>query len=238
LRHRLRPIRFGDQPMENVPLALAIAFGFTTLIALWLFARSGPRSSLVLGLLVCWSLLQAAVGLTGFYTVTDVLPPRFLLLIGPPLVLVFILFLTPRGRAYLDALDPAKLILLHAIRIPVELTLYGLFLYKAVPELMTFTGRNFDILAGISAPVVYYFGYLRTAMTRRWLLFWNVVCLALLFNIVSIAILAAPLPFQQLAFDQPNIAVTHVPYVWLPGSIVPLVLLAHLASIRKLVRKG
>jgi hypothetical protein len=53
-------------------------------------------------------------------------------------------------------------------------------------------------------------------------------------NIVVNAALSAPVPFQQFAFDQPNIAVLYFPFVWLPGFIVPLVLFAHLAAIQKL----
>ena len=40
------------------------------------------------------------------------------------------------------------LTLLHIVRVPVEIVLYWLFISKAIPGLMTFNGRNFDILAG------------------------------------------------------------------------------------------
>jgi hypothetical protein len=49
-------------------------------------------------------------------------------------------------------LDKKILTLLHIIRIPVELGLYWLFIYKAIPQLMTFEGRNFDILVGLTVP--------------------------------------------------------------------------------------
>jgi hypothetical protein len=72
---------------------------------------------------------------------------------------------------------------------------------------------------------------------------WNLICLALLANIVIRAVLSLPTDFQQFGFEQPNVAVLQFPYVWLPGLIVPLVLLAHLAAIRQIVlqakaRKG
>jgi hypothetical protein len=65
-------------------------------------------------------------------------------------------------------------------------------------------------------------------------LLWNLVCLGLLLNIILNAVLSAPVPFQKFAFDQPNIAVLYFPFVWLPSCVVPLVLLSHLAAIRKL----
>jgi len=57
-----------------------------------------------------------------------------------------------------------------------------------------------------------------------------------LFNIVLTAILSAPLPIQQLAFDQPSIAVMYFPFVYLPGFIVPIVLFSHLVSLKKLMQ--
>jgi hypothetical protein len=100
---------------------------------------------------------------------------------------------------------------------------------------MTFEGRNFDILSGLSAPVVYYFAFIRKQMNGKLLLIWNFICLSLLINIVFNAILSAPFTFQKFAFDQPNIAILYFPYIFLPGCIVPLVLLSHLASIRQLI---
>jgi hypothetical protein len=99
---------------------------------------------------------------------------------------------------------------------------------------MTFEGRNFDILSGITAPVIYYFVFIKKNMSRKALLLWNFICLGLLFNIVINAILSVPAPFQQFAFEQPAIAIQYFPFIWLPSVIVPLVLLSHLAAIRQL----
>jgi hypothetical protein len=120
----------------------------------------------------------------------------------------------------------------------VEIVLFFLFTYKTVPELMTFEGRNFDILSGITAPVIFYFAFIRQQLNRQILLIWNFICLGLLVNIVTNAILSAPFPFQQFAFDQPNIAVLYFPFIWLPCCVVPLVLLSHLAAIRQLLNYG
>jgi len=68
------------------------------------------------------------------------------------------------------------------------------------------------------------------------ILVWNFVCLAILLFTVSNAILSAPTPFQKFAFDQPNVAVLYFPFVWLPGIVVPLVILSHLISIRLLMK--
>lgn len=124
--------------------------------------------------------------------------------------------------------------MLHTVRVAVELVLFGLFTQQAVPELMTFAGRNFDILAGLTAPLVFYLGFVKKTLNRKIILIWNFICLGLLLNIVIHAILATPTPLQQFAFDQPNVAVFYFPFVWLPAGVVPLVLLAHLAVIHQL----
>lgn len=102
---------------------------------------------------------------------------------------------------------------------------------------MTFEGRNWDVLAGLTAPIVYHFAFVAKRLGPRGPLAWNVVCLGSLLNIVVTAVLSAPLPTQRFAFEQPNVAILHFPFAFLPGCVVPLVLLAHLAAIRQLVLK-
>lgn len=224
--------------MESLPAYIRIVFGMTTLLTVWLFYRSTGKRTTVLILLMSWLALQALIGLSGFYTVTNTVPPRFLLLVLPPVLLIIALFSTSRGRQYIDGLNTERLTLLHIVRIPVELVLFGLFVNKTVPELMTFEGRNFDILSGITAPIVFYLGFVKKRLGTRSILIWNFICLGLLINIVANAVLSAPFPFQKFAFDQPNIAVLYFPFNWLPSCVVPLVLFSHLVTIRQLIHRG
>jgi hypothetical protein len=224
--------------MENVPVYVALLFGLTTAITVFIFYKASRRSARVLFIILGWLLLQSIVSLTGFYTNTAVLPPRFLLLTIPPLVLIISLFVVKKGRRFIDSLDIKQLTLLHIIRIPVEIVLLFLFLNKAIPKIMTFEGQNFDILSGLLSPVVYYFVFVKRKWGRTALLVWNFLSLALLVNIVTIAVLALPYPIQQLAFDQPNRGLLYFPFVLLPAVVVPLVLFSHLASIRLLVSRS
>lgn len=147
--------------MNHLPTYIGWLFGLTTLTTTWLFYRASLRNRKLILLIAAWLLLQGIVAATGFYTVTTGNPPRFLLLVMPPLLLVVVLFASNQGRRWLDRLHPGQLTLLHTIRIPVELVLYALYLHQTVPQLMTFEGRNWDILSGITAPFVYYFGYVK-----------------------------------------------------------------------------
>lgn len=222
--------------MENLPLYINLVFGLITILTIWIFYKATHNSKITLLILVIWLAIQTFIGISGFYTVTDILPPRFLLLVLPPLVFILILFATSKGRQFIDSLDTKILVILHIIRIPVELVLFWLFVNNTVPELMTFEGRNYDILSGLSAPVIYYFGFVKKQLNSKMILLWNLICLGLLINIVVLAILSAPFPFQKFAFDQPNIAVLYFPFNWLPACIVPLVLFSHLATIRHIIK--
>ncbi|WP_295794331.1 hypothetical protein [Mucilaginibacter sp.] len=222
--------------METLPIYISIVFVLTTLLTLLLLCKAGSNSKPLIVIALLWLSLQAIAGLMGFYTITKGTPPRFGLLLVPPVVFIAMLFLTRKGRTFIDGFDVKTLTLLHVVRIPVELTLYWLFLHKAVPQVMTFEGRNFDILCGLTAPIIYYFGYVKNVFGRKIMLGWNMICLLLLANIVVTAVLSAPFPSQKLAFDQPNIAMLYFPFVWLPCFVVPAVLFAHVVSIRRLVK--
>ena len=221
--------------IPELPLYINIVFIITTLLTVFLFYRAANRSITTLTVITGWMLVQAGLAFSGFYTVTDTFPPRFALIAVPAIVFIIILFLVPAGRKYLDGLDLRTMTILHIVRIPVELTLYWLFLNKAVPEIMTFAGRNFDIIAGITAPIIFYIGFTNNQPRKTILVAWNLLCLGLLFNIVITAVFSAPSSFQQFGLEQPNIAILYFPFVWLPCCVVPLVLLSHLAGLRKLL---
>ncbi len=220
--------------MEQIPNYLNIFFGLTTLFTIGIFYWAANQSKFTLIILLSWLILQFIIGTTGFYTITEGFPPRFLLLILPPFIFIIGLFSTTKGLLFVDRLNIRTLTMLHVVRIPVEFVLYGLYVYKAVPELMTFEGRNYDIISGLTAPIIYYLGFVKKQLNTKILLIWNFICLGLLFNIVVHAVLSVPFPFQLFAFEQPNIAVLYVPFNWLQSCIVPLVFLSHLASIRLL----
>ncbi len=223
--------------METLPSGLTLLFILTIIITIAFFYKASNQSKVFLIFISGWIVVQSIISLSGFYTVTDNLPPRFALVPIPLFICILLLFFTRKGQYFLDHLNLKTLTLLHIVRIPVEICLFWLFTYKTIPQLMTFEGRNFDIISGISAPIIYYFGFVKPSISKTVLLYWNFICLGLLLNIVINAALSAPFPLQQFGFDQPNIAVLYFPYVFLPGCIVPLVLISHLASIRQLLKK-
>lgn len=234
--------------LESLPFYIPFIFALTTLLTLILFYWSIKNSNsqkvqqysnkILIGLIV-WLAIQAILTLQNVYSSKiDFFPPTILLFGILPVIFTIIgLFSTHKGRQFIDSLPLINLTYLNIVRVPVELVLFWLFLNKAIPELMTFEGRNFDIFAGISAPIFAYFGLTKEKISRKVILLWNFICLALLLNIIINAFLSAPSPVQKFAFDQPNIAILNFPFSWLPTFIVPVVLLGHLTSIKQLLKK-
>jgi hypothetical protein len=224
--------------MNQLPLYISIVFILTTLLTVFLFYKASNRNGKLLLIITAWLIIQSAIAITGFFTVTNTLPPRFILLIAVPVASILVIFSTSKGKTFIDDFALGKLTLLHTIRIPIEIVLFWLFLNKAVPQLMTFEGRNFDLLSGITSPLVYYLGFVKKKLGVKPMLAWNFICLLILLFTVSNAILSAPFTFQKFAFDQPTVAVFYFPFVWLPGIVVPLVVFSHLVSIRLLLKQS
>ena len=227
---------------EATPVWLDAIMAASSLVTVGLLYIAIRRDSIIsatrfLIISAIWMMVLLLLAYTHFFQQLDAVPPRFILVIGPPLLLLIGISLTTKGRSWMDRLPLLTLTRLHTVRVPVELTLYVLYVHHQVPKLMTFEGRNVDILAGLTAPVVAYFAFRRKRISVRQLLFWNVLALGLVLNIVVHAILSAPLPLQQLAFDQPNVAMFKAPYIWLPGVIVPAVLFSHIVVIRQVAKK-
>ena len=94
--------------MQNLPLFISVLFALTTFLTVWLFYKASGNSKTTLVVLYVWLTLQCIIGFTGFYTVTNSIPPRFALLVIPPLLFIVILFITAKGRLYIDSLALAS----------------------------------------------------------------------------------------------------------------------------------
>jgi hypothetical protein len=194
-----------------------------------------------------WLILQVVLVLNDVYNANlNALPPRIMLFgIFPTILMLFWVLLSKKGNYFLDKVSTIEilqhLMLLHIIRVPVELVLDWLAWSKVVPFLMTFEGQNFDILAGITAPFVVYLVFFAKKSQQKTnyklLLCWNILAIILLANIVFCATFSAPAPFQMFAFDQPNIAILYFPVSLLPTFIVPVVIFSHIIVMRKCVKE-
>ena len=221
----------------GLPLWLPVIFIASVALAAILLLRSTRSKRTITIFAFVWLVVQGAIAASGFYLETDTLPPRMVLALAPPLLFIIGLFIVPQGRAWMDTLDLRALVFLHIVRIPVEIGLHMLYTNGRIPEVMTYEGRNFDIISGLTAPLVAFIAFRGRVLNRPLLIGWNLLCLGLLVNIVYHGVLSVPTPFQRFGFERPNAGLLYFPYVWLPAFIVPAVLLAHLASLRRLLQR-
>ncbi|MEO5569363.1 MAG: hypothetical protein ABIT08_06290 [Bacteroidia bacterium] len=220
---------------------LSICFMWVVALTFFFFIKAFIRGTVswhikiaLVIILVGWLFLQWTLSVKGYYLNFTGMPPRFILAIGPPFFLISLIMILKK-KAWLIVFSLKTLTWIHVVRIPVELILLGLYFDKQIPQLMTFEGRNFDILSGLTAPLIAYFCFTKNIWNKKVALVWNIICLGLLLNIVINAVLSAPFAFQKFAFDQPNVAVAFFPFVWLPAFVVPVILFSHLASIYQLI---
>jgi len=227
----------------DIPFYVTAVFVLTTLLTIGFLFQAfrrirppGLPSQLAVFLITFWLIATSFLAMAGTYSQFGTFPPRvFLLGVFPAILTILTYFLFFRG-SFVERLSLRTLTWLHVIRIPVEIVLLWLFQYGLVPQIMTFEGRGFDILSGLTAPIVALIAFRRNKTNRVLLIVWNLIALGLLANIVIIALLSFPSPFQKFGFEQPNIGVAYFPFIWLPAIIVPIVLFAHLAALLKLFR--
>jgi hypothetical protein len=101
---------------------------------------------------------------------------------------------------------------------------------------MTFEGRNFDVLSGLTAPLIAFLAF-RNQLPKSVLIAWNLICLGLLINIVTVAVLSMPTPFRYFMNEPANTIVAQFPISWLPTFLVPLAYMLSFISIRQLTLK-
>lgn len=214
--------------MEPLSAYIYLIFGLAIFFTFAIFYKASQNSKIFLFISLLWIGVLSFLSLSGRYTFTRSLLPIFPLVTIPPVLLVILLFVTQRGKEFIKRLDRKTLMILHFVRILVESVLFWLAVYQLIPESLTFEGRNFDILIGLSAPAIYYFGFVKTKLSKSAILVWNVIGLASLINVIGNTV------YTVLILKQANFALGYFPFVLLPAFIVPLIMLAHLASIKQI----
>lgn len=229
---------------------LLTQFGFviTTIVFYFLFflllKRSIKASNLspakgknvFIGCLVViagWTIAISGLSWMGFFSDFQSIPPKATILVIVPLITLIWAVRTDTAKEIIKHSSIHQIIYLQSFRIIVEFLLWALFLQDLLPIQLTLEGRNFDIISGITAPIIGLF------LTQRLIpgyiaVIWNIICLGLLVNVVSMAVLSMPTPFRVFLNEPANTIIATFPFVWLPGLMVPLAYGLHFYSLRQL----
>lgn len=198
---------------------------------------AGAGGMVLAGITAAYLVVPAGLASAGLLDRYNPLPAPALVMVLILTVLTLTITLTGLGRRVVAAVGLPALVAYQAFRIPVEWLLHRLYQEGVVPIQMTYAGRNFDIFTGVTAAVLGVW-LLRGGRSRGAVFAWNVAGLALLANIVAIAILSTPVPFRRFVDGPPNLLPSVVPYVWLPSFLVQLALAGHVLVFRNLSSAG
>ena len=103
-----------------------------------------------------------------------------------------------------------------------------------MPVQMSYSGRNFDIVTGITAVLLGAWLAFTRRESRGLVLLWNTLGLALLVNILVVALLSTPTPMRVFMNEPANVWISRAPWVWLPAVLVLAALCGHVLVYRRL----
>jgi hypothetical protein len=182
-----------------------------------------------------WLLLTGVLAWSGALLRAGTIPLYFPLLVATPIVIGVLFLHSDRGADFLVTLPAASPVVMQSFRIVMEFILWALALQGRVPYLITFEGRNIDILVGLTAYPIARYCFVKRTWPLRVAMIWNVAGIVILANVVFRAFLSAPTPIRMIFTQPPTGFIGTFPYVWLPAFLVPLAVWLHAAS---LMRKG
>jgi hypothetical protein len=237
-----------DSGAEGSALLRLAFFGITTLLALlfiagvyWSAIRSGiarptavRHAVLAAVASVAWIAVAAVTATRGVLTF-DGTPPTMIFMLLVTLVLVIVVAASPVGRRLALGIPVAALVAYQGFRVLVELSMHKAYAEGLMPVQMSYSGRNFDIVSGVTALAVGI--WLATGERRSWrpvVFAWNTLGVVLLLNILVVALLSAPTKFRVFMNEPANTWITSAPWVWLPTVMVFAAILGHLLVYRRL----
>jgi hypothetical protein len=182
-----------------------------------------------------WLTMTWFVGASGVLRRWEAMPPPLMILFVGIVAATLALACTTHGRRFAHGLPLWVLVGIQGFRLPLELAMHLMYQRGIMPVQMSYSGRNFDIVTGITALLVA--GLLYTGRAGRGVvLAWNVLGLLLVANVVTVGILSTPV-FRLFGDDQLNTWITYPPFIWLPAAMVVVALAGHLVIFRALAAR-
>jgi len=224
-------VRIGIPTIALCLAALFVVMTWRTGQDLGPAARRRRTVAVAIGMTL-WLAAQAAAAQSGWLGHFEKRPPPLVLWFASMIVGTLILAWSPFGKRFADKLSFVGLIGFQGFRLPLELVMHRAAVAGIMPNVMSYTGYNFDIVTGITAIPLAWYVY-RRGPSRPLIALWNITGQILLIIIVAVAFAASPV-FRAFGDDQLNIWVTDFPYVWIAVA-VGAALFGHVVTLRKLL---
>jgi hypothetical protein len=123
------------------------------------------------------------------------------------------------------------LVVFQSFRLPLELILHNWSQSQTVPETMTWTGQNFDIVTGVLALGA----FVPALRVKQFFWVFNLIGIFLLLNVVRVVILSSGLPFSW-PLERPLQLALYLPYALIATVCVWSAFVGHIILTRKLLR--
>jgi hypothetical protein len=140
--------------------------------------------------------------------------------------------LSPIGRWLATATPICYLVLFQMFRIPLEWILHFWAEQGAIPESMTWSGQNWDVVSGFFA--LAFFMTVKRYPKLAWIP--NGVGFILLLNVMRVAVLSSPVSFAWTV-SPPLLLAFHLPYAWIVPICVGGALMGHIVLTRALLQQ-
>ena len=193
------------------------------------------RGILVIFLLQMWLGLIAVLAFRGVFADASLRPPRLPLFALAAFASIVLLNRTKTLDKLIASTPRHWLIAAQTFRIVVELVLFAFFVDGHVPPQLTFEGRNFDIWAGITAPIMAWL-VLQHRVKPIVAVIWNLLGIAVLLNTIVVFQTSVPGPLYANWPGGPLVSAGEWPLVWLPTFLAPLAIFLHVVSLRQFAR--
>jgi hypothetical protein len=162
--------------------------------------------------------------------------PGLGLAVGLPIVLIwFAILRLPKLRNQLETAPLALLVLVNAVRI-LGVSFLILQADHRLPAPFAPAAGWGDIIAGVSAVPVAWMVYRRARGWKIALSAWNVFGTIDLITAISLGVLSSPGPLHRILVEPGTGLMTTLPWLLIPGFLVPLLMITHLAIFHRLIR--
>jgi hypothetical protein len=189
--------------------------------------------------LLFWAVLAIILATDGFFVTQSATKFQFstILYIFIPVILgVIVLKYLNSFKTILNAIPVHWIIGIQFLRATGAVFLI-LYFQDLLPGQFALPAGIGDVLVGISAPLVAYLYYNKTRHAKKIAMVWNIAGTLDLVLALSFGFLTSPSPIQLFAIDNPNRMIGTYPLVLVPAFAVPLFLLHHIYTFRKLKLK-
>jgi hypothetical protein len=220
--------------------AIALTVGASIVVAFLshALARTAPARLTIAGVLGAWFVLVVAVGAAGALRPGNGagVPGLGLTVALPVVALTGAFFAFPSIRGAMQAIPLPALVAVNAIRV-LGLIFVTLYAAGSLPAPFAPSAGWGDIFVGVTAlPVAW--AMIRLG-SRVWalVLLWNVIGLADLVSAIGLGALSAPGPLQVFAGPPTSAMMTTLPWLIIPGFLVPSLMFVHIVIFYRLARK-